>query len=131
MLKRGLIFLFTLLLFISTVNAKTNDLDKSTIYYFHGNKRCSSCVKIEQYTKNVFDKNFTNKFNIKVVNVDLLDNKHFVSDYNLYSKSVVLVKIEDNKEIAYKNLDKIWLYLNNQEKFEAYIKSEVEDFLLK
>jgi len=104
--------------------------DKSIVYYFHGTVRCSSCKKIEEYTKEVFNENFKNLLEFKVVNVDESKNSHFITDYGLYTKSVVLSKLENGKEISFKNLDKIWYLLGNKNEFKNYIKLETQKFLI-
>ncbi len=110
---------------------KVSALYQSTVYYFHGNARCMSCYKIEKYTTEVFNENFKDKFDYKIVNTDNSDNKHFLEDYQLYSKALVLVKIKDGKEVGFKNLDKIWVHLGNEALFKSYVKDEITQFLLK
>jgi len=107
----------------------SQSLNRSTIYYFHGNKRCTSCLKIEAYTKETFNEFFKDKFDLKIVNVDDAENQHFIKDYQLYSKSVILAKIKDGKQVGYKNLDKIWTLLGDQKKFKNYVKNEINQYL--
>ena len=33
------------------------------VYYFHGNARCQSCYKLEQYAKEALEKNFSDELN--------------------------------------------------------------------
>ena len=106
------------------------------VYYFRSNFRCSNCYKIEEYTKEAMEKYFQDKLEsggivYKIVNIDKEENTHFVDDYQLYTKSVVLSKLKDGKEVEYKNLQKIWEYLNDEEKFHSYIKEEIYSFLMK
>lgn len=100
------------------------------VYYFHGNMRCRSCMAFEQYTRDAIDEFFAEKMRegkliYKVMNVDDNENEHFISDYSLTTKSVVLVKFTDGKEVKWKNLDEIWKLVRNKEQFINYIKSEV------
>ena len=104
------------------------------VYYFYGNFRCASCRKIEAFTKEALNASFKEELKdgmlvFKVVNVDEKDNEHFLGDYQLYSKSVVLSLMKDGKEMKYKNLDEIWNYLNDKRKFLGYIKNETKVFL--
>ena len=57
------------------------------------------------------------------------ENKHFVNDYQLYTKSVVLSLVRDGKEMKFKNLEKVWQLLRNKDKFYKYIKEETQGFL--
>lgn len=108
--------------------------DKVVAYYFHGTFRCPTCHKLEQYSKEVMAADFkdalaSGKLEFKVVNVEDKGNEHFVNDYQLYTKSLVLSLVKDGKQIKWKNLDKIWEYAGNKQKYYAYVQSEVADFL--
>jgi len=103
------------------------------VYYFRSNFRCSNCYKIEEYTKEAMQRYLQDKLEsgeivYKTINIDEEENVHFVDDYKLYTKSVVLSKLKDGKEVEYKNLQKIWEYLNDEEKFHSYIKEEIYSF---
>lgn len=103
-------------------------------YYFHGTFRCSSCLRIEQHSKQAIEKYFGDELNsgelvFKVINVEEKGNEHFVNDYQLYTKSLVLSLIKDGKEIKSENLAKVWEYLGNKEKFYEYVKVNVESYL--
>ncbi|MFA6281272.1 MAG: nitrophenyl compound nitroreductase subunit ArsF family protein [Candidatus Omnitrophota bacterium] len=103
-------------------------------YYFHGNFRCTTCHKLEQYSKEAIEQNFKNelssgKLEFKAINVDEKANEHFVNDYQLYTKSLILVLIKDDKQVKYKNLDKIWEYVGDEKKFFEYVIKEIRDFL--
>ncbi len=92
-------------------------------YYFHGTMRCSTCYKLEQYSKEAIGAD------LKVVNVEEKENEHYIKDYQLYTKSLILSLVKDGKEIKWKNLDKIWECVGNKQRFIDYVKSGVADFL--
>ena len=103
-------------------------------YYFHGSFRCPTCHNLEQYAKETIENNFKKELAegtlvFKAVNVEEKGNEHFVNDYQLYTKSLVLSLAKDRKEIKHKNLTKIWEHVRNKEKYINYIKSEVDTFL--
>lgn len=105
-----------------------------TAYYFHGTFRCPTCKKLEQYAKEAIETNFkdalaSGQLAFKVVNVEDKGNEHFMTDYQLYAKSVVLSLTTDGKEIRFKNLDKIWEYVGNKDRYENYVRDEVAAFL--
>lgn len=104
------------------------------VYYFHGNRRCASCMKIENYTHSAVEENYAGQLKDssvvwKLVNTDEEENKHFLADYQLYTKSVVLSKIVDGKETAWKHLDKVWDLLGDEAAFKKYINGEIEAFI--
>ena len=103
-------------------------------YYFHGTFRCPNCHKLEQYSKEAIETNFkdalaSGKLELKVVNVEDKGNEHYGNDYQLYTKSLILSLVKDGKQIKWKNLDKIWEYVDNKQKFVDYVKSGVADLL--
>jgi len=104
------------------------------VYYFHGQMRCPTCYKLEQYSKEAIETNFkdalaSGKLEFKVVNVEDKGNEHYGKDYQLYTKSLIFSLVKDDKEIKWKNMDKIWEYVGNKERFIDYVKSGVVDFL--
>lgn len=129
-----LVLLFACISF--NARAQKQLAEKVVVYYFHTTARCVSCHKIEQYTKETLESSFSDamtsgKIDFQMLNTEDPENRHFVQDYQLYTKSVVLSKVKDGKEIEFKNLDKIWNLLGNKEKFSEYIKLETQDFLEK
>lgn len=104
------------------------------VYYFRSNARCASCYKLEQYAKEALDQNYANELKdgrivFKVVNLDQPGNAHFVNDYQLYTKSVVISLVKDGKQVRYKNLDQVWNLLRNPNQYHAYVRDEVKTFL--
>jgi len=115
-------------------NSSATQGSKVIAYYFHGNFRCDSCLKIEKYSREAIEQNFKNELNsgtlvFKVINVEDKGNEHFMNDYQLYTKSLVISLVKDGKEVKYENLKKVWEYLNNQSKFHDYVKTGIESYL--
>lgn len=94
-----------------------------TVYYFHSSIRCKTCINIERMTKEAV--NLIPSTIFKAVNTDETNNKHYLTDYGLYTKSVVLVK--PNGE--WKNLDKIWALVSSEYNFKDYITTETKNFM--
>ena len=116
-MKKFFILLLGMSLWCSVARAET------IVSYYHNSVRCSTCRKIEQWSSEaVKDLPVT----LKTVNTDEAENKHFLSDYGLYTKSVV---VTDSKTGKWKNLDKLWNNLNDEQSFKVYVKQEVQDFI--
>lgn len=108
--------------------------DQVRVYYFYTTYRCPTCYKLQLYTKKAMDTHFSKAIadgtvEFRGVNVDEKKNKHFVQDYQLYTKSVVVSLLKDGKEVHYKNLDKIWQLVGDEQQFVAYIKAETDAYL--
>lgn len=107
---------------------------KVVVYYFHGNVRCPSCIKLEEYSGEAINNGFQKELSdgtveFKSINVDEEANKHFIQEYQLVSRSVVVSKIEKGKEVKWKNLDMIWQLVSNHDKYVEYIKNETKNII--
>ena len=119
---------------LSVFAAEDKPVAKVIAYYFHGTMRCPTCHKLEQYSKEAIETNFkdalaSGKLEFKVVNIEDRGNEHYGRDYQLYTKSLILSLVKDGKQIKWKNLDKIWEYVGNKQRFHDYVKSGVADLL--
>jgi hypothetical protein len=121
--------------------AATNDAPASAepsstvvVTYFHTTARCLSCLKIEELTNATMTMRFADaiaerRIVWRLVNTDEPANAHFVKDYSLYTKSVVVSEVRGGREIRWKNLDQVWQLLGNPESFQSYVEKEVQGFL--
>lgn len=121
---------------VSTPSVTTQDkIDRHIkAYYFHGNFRCYSCKKIEQFSRESIETYFAEQLKnglltFQAINTDQPENKHFIQDYQLVTKSLVLVEYKNGKQVKWKNLEKVWQLLNNEEAFSNYVKTETEKYL--
>lgn len=103
-------------------------------YYFYGNFRCPTCHKMEQYSKEAIENNFKDELAsgelvFKAINTEEKGNEHFVEEYQLYTKSLVISLVRVDNEIKHKNLKKIWEYARDKNKFIDYVTEEIRDYL--
>jgi len=115
-------------------DAKKEPSVKIVVYYFMTTTRCPSCYKIETYTHSTVMDKFSGeladgRMEWKMVNTDEKENAHYINDYQIFTKSVILSKVVDGKEVSWKNLDKVWQLLSDQQKFQKYIESEIREFI--
>lgn len=107
---------------------------KAIVYYLHGDYRCTNCINFEKYTNEVMTTTFGDALKKgllewKIVNTDRKENAHYMKDFKLFTKSVVVVNRKDGKPDTYKNLQGIWQLVGNKAKFQEYITKEVNDSL--
>ena len=103
-------------------------------YYFHTTYRCPTCLKIEEYTKQAIKEGFPAQLKDgslvwKTLNVEEKGNEHFIKDYQLFSKAVVVVDMKDGRQVQWKNLKDIWQLVGKKDTFTRYIKDEVQSYL--
>ena len=107
---------------------------KVVAYYFHGNMRCMTCRKIEAYTKEAMETGFPEalkdgRLELRVVNVDEPDNEHFVQDYQLVTRSVVIAEFEGERQKQWKNLQQVWELVGNKQAFLKYVQDQTGSYL--
>jgi len=107
---------------------------KVVVYYFHGNTRCATCRMIEALSRVAVASGFpdemkNNRVEFRAINVEEPINEHFVQDYRLVTRSVVLARFSGEKQEKWKNLDRVWKLVNNTEAFERYVQNETKNFL--
>ncbi|UCE99293.1 MAG: hypothetical protein JSV82_09045 [Planctomycetota bacterium] len=119
---------------VVTPNAPPEASQKVVVYYFHGTFRCPTCRKFEAFSSEALRESFSDeledgRLKWQVVNVDKPGNGHFVRDYQLHTRAIVIVKIRDGKQTEWKNLEKIWGLVGDKKAFVKYIQSEVSTYL--
>ena len=115
-------------------NVQNKDTGTVMAYYFHGNFRCYNCFTIEQYSKEAIEKYFpeqlkNGRLSFSVINTDMPENEHFIKDYQLYTRSLIIAEFKNGKQVRWTNLAKVWDYIKDRDAFYNYVKTEVEKYL--
>ncbi len=116
------------------VAAAAGSQPKVVAYYFHVTIRCVTCRTIESYAREAIEKGFAKEMKNGVVewrpvNVQLPQNRHFVSDYHLYTRSLVLSRVRDGKQLEWRNLEKVWELVSKKADFFRYVQANVKECL--
>ncbi len=103
--------------------------DAVVVYYFHGTQRCMTCNRIEELTKQAVQENFADQLAsgrivFRSVNVDEQANEHYIQDFQLSARTVVMQKGD-----SYEKLDQVWNLVREPEKFVQYIGNGLERLL--
>mgnify|MGYP001214806208 CR=1 FL=1 len=101
------------------------------VYYFSVGKECTTCESIEAYTKEALVEYYTaplanGEIEWRTRDMDDPRHEHFAEDYDLYTKSIVLVDAKDGR---FKNLTEVWDLVGDQHAFVEYIHQELEAFM--
>jgi hypothetical protein len=105
------------------------------VSYFHGDVRCATCKKLESYSREAVETSFAaeiaaGRLAFKMVNTDRDENAHFVTDYSLVTKSLVVSEESGGTVLRWTNLDKIWtLVRGDQQAYTDYVVDGVRAYL--
>jgi len=103
-------------------------------YFFHANRRCAPCVQYEETAHEAIQEAFPDELQQgivqwKSINLASAENRHFATEYQLYSRTLVLVKVRDGRQAAYNNLMDGWQLIEDRAALKRYVQSEVRDYL--
>lgn len=121
----------------TTQNVKTDSLAATDIIYasyFHGDRRCPTCMKLEAYSGEAVQSGFEKEvkdslFVFRTVNWDREENAHYLDEYKLFTKALILSRVRDGKEIAWVNLDSIWQLVGDKDRFIKYVQTHSRSFI--
>ncbi|MCW5965887.1 MAG: hypothetical protein KIT83_17750 [Bryobacterales bacterium] len=110
--------------------AKSSLPKELVVYYFHTTARCYTCKLIEDYSADIIKQHFADDLNRgriewRAVNVQEPSNRHYIQKFQLYTKSVVLLRLHNGQEIKHKVLNDTWNLVGNRKAFESYVVQEV------
>ena len=108
--------------------------DRVVAYYFHGNVRCATCRKLEAYAREALEAGFPQaladgRLEWLPINIDKPENRHFISDYQLRFRSLVLADMQNGRQNRWKNLQNIWKLANNKDAYIVYVQDEMREYL--
>jgi len=89
----------------SSDKAETSQLElgnaKVEVLYFHSNRRCASCNKIEEIAKNVVSEDFKNEdVKFHAINFDNKENKELAEKFKINWSSLVIVSSDENTDLT-------------------------------
>jgi hypothetical protein len=100
------------------------------VYYFHGTRRCRTCLSIEATAHDLISSRFAAQLQSgemiwKVVNYDEPENEHFIKDFGLVSSSLVIVEMKEGEPVEYEVLQKAWPLAHDKPGFDYYVEQSV------
>ncbi len=138
-MKQISIFILLVITILTVTNTRTKSFAadnkaKFVAYYFHATQRCVTCRKIEALSREAVQNSFANELKngtlaFQTVNVEEPQNRHYIQDFRLYTKSLVITKIAGDKTERFRNLPKVWELVYSPKDFTQYVKTEISSFM--
>lgn len=102
------------------------------VYYFHGTERCDNCRAAEGYAQEAVQLAFVKelaegRIEWRSVNFDEPANAHFKKDYLVDTPSLVLARMEGDKQVAWEVLKETFVFVTSNDKdgFFGYLQGRV------
>lgn len=121
----------------NTAVAEPTDIAPPTrivAYYFHRTMRCPTCLSIEKQAREAIEVGYddvleSGQLEWHAVNIESPGNEHFEQDFKLESSALVLVELAGDEVVRWKNLTSVWELVEDPPAFQAYVWTELADFL--
>lgn len=102
--------------------------------YFHGNVRCATCRKVEAYAREAVEEGFRSEIDkgvveFRAINVEEPANRHYIQDYQLMTRSVVVTEEVDGAVAQWTRLDQVWAFVGNRPAYLNYVQDAVRGYL--
>ena len=100
------------------------------VTYFTTDVRCVSCKTIERLTRETLKRDFakameSGQLRFQTINIDRPENKHYIQEYDLSFKTVVVNRPSQSTDGDWEKLDDVWRLLNEPNDFAAYVNAAV------
>lgn len=110
--------------------AQLTSATKLVVYFFSEGKECTTCEQIPLYTRAALEGNFANELKSGeivwcAIDVDEPRNAHYIDEYQIFAKTIVLSRVADGKQTRFKNLVRIWDYVSDKKAFVDFITKEI------
>lgn len=104
------------------------------VTYFTTDVRCASCRTIEKLSRQAIEEGFPKEFAngevvFRVLNTDRPENQHFVDDYEIANKTVIVSHQKSGEESEWTNRQDVWLLFKEPDEFFAYVREPVKRYL--
>lgn len=129
----GISLLFILM--ISAAIAVQAQNKKLTVYYFHTDHRCPTCLSIEANTQKTLDTYFKDevkagKIELVIINVDDKKNEKIAEKFEASGSALILNKVSGKKELKEDMTNFAFKYSrNNETKFIDGLKEKINKLL--
>ena len=103
-------------------------------YYFHGERRCPTCEKLEAYANEAITTGFAEAIQagtleFRSVNYDDPANEHFVDDFGLTHQSIVIIDMTNGEQTSWENLERIWDLVGDKPAYIEYVRNGIKGHL--
>lgn len=104
------------------------------VTYFTSDQRCPTCLRIEKQAREAVESGFADELaagavRFQAINFDQPANKHFINDYELSFKTVVVSERERGKEVKWEKFDQVWDLVGEPEAFATYLQQGIAKHL--
>ncbi|MCU0664992.1 MAG: nitrophenyl compound nitroreductase subunit ArsF family protein [Myxococcota bacterium] len=104
--------------------------DGVVVFYFHGERRCRTCLGIQAGIEKTVAEKFgaeqgAGVLEYKEINIEDEANKSHVDRYKLASSTMIVSSVKAGKELKWTQGDDVWLHAHDEAKLTAYVETQI------
>lgn len=110
--------------------------DGLIVYYFHGNVRCPTCESIESQARAVLQNSFASEIDDQEVIWRVCNYEEpsaaiapLVKKFEIQVPVVVLARMSTGQVEAWKRLDDVWAFYDDEQVFAEYVQKEIRQII--
>jgi hypothetical protein len=93
---------------VDSTKVATSNIAKVTVYYFHGDRRCKTCIAVGDVAQKTVNEQFKGNSDVifSEINIDKPENEKIAEKYQVSGSSLMIDvkgKVEDLTEFAFEN----------------------------
>ncbi len=98
--------------------------------YFHGDRRCRTCIGIQEGIEKVIRERFgaeqaAARLHYREINSDRDENRPLAEQFQLSFSTLIVARVKDGKVVDWENCDKVWEYAHEPERFAEYVEKQL------
>ncbi len=107
--------------------------DKVLVYYFHGDRRCRTCMGIQSTIVKTIQERFAAEsaagtLAFQEINYEAPGNEHFVKDFDLSFSTMVVTARKGQALVKWENT-KVWDYAHDEQGLADYTEKQIRAYL--
>ena len=118
----------------ATAGQPTAAPDQVVVYYFHGNRRCRTCLGIQESLTKIVQERFAKEtasgaLSFQEINFEEPQNEHFAKDFQLSFGTMVVVARKGPTTVKWENCNKVWDFAHNEPALTDYAEKQIRTYL--
>ncbi|HCF60498.1 MAG TPA: hypothetical protein DFS52_21190 [Myxococcales bacterium] len=108
--------------------------DRVVAYYFHGNRRCRTCIGMQETISKTIQEKFAaelaaGRLSFQEINYEAPEHEHFVKQFDLSFSTLVVARVRGEQTVKFANCGDIWNHALDQTALAGYAEKNVREYL--
>jgi hypothetical protein len=108
--------------------------DRVVVTYFHGTRRCPTCLGIQQTINETVEGRFAaeiaaGELEFREIDYDLDEHRHFAEEFQLSFSTMIVALASGDRTLKWENCDKVWEHAHDHTALGTYVEERIRAHL--